>query len=33
MAMFELMRDTAHPAFRAVSALCKEARPEQLPPL
>ena len=28
-----LMRNTSHPAFKAVSALVKEARPEQLPPV
>lgn len=32
MAMFQMMVNTAHPAFKAVSALCKEERPEQLPP-
>ena len=32
MALFQLMVSTAHPAFKAISALCKEARPEQLPP-
>jgi nicotinamidase-related amidase len=31
MAMFQMMVNTSHPAFKAVSALCKEARPEQLP--
>lgn len=30
-AMFQLMVSTAHPAFKAVSAICKEERPEQLP--
>lgn len=33
MALFQLMRDAKHPGFKAVSALCKEARPEQLPPV
>jgi hypothetical protein len=32
MVMFQMMGGTAHPAFKAVSAICKEARPEQLPP-
>ena len=32
MVMFQLMVQTSHPAFKAVSALCKEARPDQLPP-
>ncbi|PSC73207.1 Isochorismatase domain-containing 2 [Micractinium conductrix] len=31
MVMFQMMRNTGHPAFKAVSALCKEERPEQLP--
>lgn len=31
MAMFQLMVSTAHPGFKAISALCKEERPEQLP--
>ena len=29
--MFQMMVNTAHPAFKAVSAICKEERPEQLP--
>jgi nicotinamidase-related amidase len=33
MAMFDMMVETAHPAFKAVSALCKEQRPDQLPSL
>ncbi|KAI7845477.1 hypothetical protein COHA_001025 [Chlorella ohadii] len=31
MVMFQMMVNTAHPAFKAVSAICKEERPEQLP--
>jgi hypothetical protein len=31
MAMFQLMGSTAHPGFKAVSALCKEPRPDPLP--
>lgn len=31
MVMFQMMVETAHPSFKAISALCKEARPEQLP--
>ncbi|KAL4514143.1 hypothetical protein Ndes2526A_g09198 [Nannochloris sp. 'desiccata'] len=31
MAMFQMMVNTTHPAFKAVSALCKEERPDQLP--
>ena len=31
MALFQMMVNTSHPAFKAVSALCKETRPEQLP--
>lgn len=31
MAMFQMMVNTAHPAFKTISGLCKEERPEQLP--
>jgi hypothetical protein len=31
MAMFQMMVNTSHPAFKAVSALCKEQRPDPLP--
>jgi len=31
MVMFQMMLDTDHPAFKAVSAMCKEERPEELP--
>lgn len=31
MALFQMMVQTSHPAFKAVSAMAKEARPEQLP--
>ena len=33
MAMFELMTDTSHPAFKTISGLCKESRPDPLPAL
>lgn len=32
MVLFQLMVETAHPAFKAISALAKEERPDQLPP-
>ncbi|EFN51301.1 hypothetical protein CHLNCDRAFT_49249 [Chlorella variabilis] len=31
MVCFQMMKNTSHPAFKAISALAKEARPEQLP--
>lgn len=31
MVLFQMMKDTAHPAFKTISGLAKEARPEQLP--
>ena len=31
MAMFQMMVNTSHPAFKTISGLCKEARPEALP--
>lgn len=31
MALFQMMVQTSHPAFKAISALAKESRPEQLP--
>lgn len=33
MVMFQLMKNTAHPAFKTISGLCKETRAEQLPAL
>lgn len=33
MVLFQMMVRTAHPAFKAISGLCKEQRPEQLPEL
>ena len=32
MVLFQLMVETAHPAFKSISALAKEQRPDQLPP-
>ncbi|GAB4815336.1 hypothetical protein N2152v2_002382 [Parachlorella kessleri] len=32
MVMFQIMVSTAHPAFKTISGLCKESRPEPLPP-
>jgi hypothetical protein len=31
MVLFQMLKNTSHPAFKAISALAKEARPEQLP--
>jgi hypothetical protein len=31
MALFQMMVSTAHPAFKTISGLAKEERPEQLP--
>lgn len=31
MVLFQMMKNTAHPAFKTISGLAKEARPEQLP--
>ncbi|KAL4857399.1 Isochorismatase family protein 1B [Chlorella vulgaris] len=32
MVLFMMTKNTSHPAFKGISALAKEARPEQLPP-
>lgn len=31
MALFQMMVDTKYPEFKAISAICREQRPEQLP--
>ena len=33
MALFQMLVNTSHPSFKAISAIVKGERPEQLPPM